>query len=170
MSSSVTTSAMSGPTSSASIPTPRTPSISFYHAKHGPLSLGASPFHVSVSQAEKNLGRLPLPPAAMEQKYLAWDQTYNGPNVATAIPRIVRGGEIAAVAAHVDAVRTSPEVRKRMVIVTSSLSRGAVEAAFAQIAAGNAPSAHFVQLYWLLTSYFSACAEVGAVGYVICQP
>jgi hypothetical protein len=149
---------------------PRTPSISFYHAKHGPLSLGASPFHVSVSQAEKNLGRLPLPPAAMEQKYLTWDQTYNGPNVATAIPRIVRGGDIAAVAAHVDAVRTSPEVRKRMVIVTSSLSRGAVEAAFAQIAAGNAPSAHFVQLYWLLTSYFSACAEVGAVGYVICQP
>jgi len=26
-----------------------------------------------------------------------------------------------------------------------------------------------VQLYWLLTSYFSACIEVGAYPYVVCQ-
>jgi hypothetical protein len=32
------------------------PMITFYHAKHGKLSLGAGPFHISVSQAEKNLG------------------------------------------------------------------------------------------------------------------
>lgn len=30
------------------------PRITFYHAKHGALSLGAGPFHVSVSQAIKN--------------------------------------------------------------------------------------------------------------------
>lgn len=149
---------------------PRRPSISFYHAKHGALSLGASPFHVSVSQAEKNLGRLSLPSAAMAQKYAAWNTTYNGPNVATAIPRIARGGAIAAVEADVDTVRVAPELRKRMIIVTSSLSREAVAQTFAEIAAGDSPTAHFVQLYWLLTSYFSACAEVGAVGYVICKP
>jgi hypothetical protein len=148
----------------------RRPSISFYHAKHGALSLGASPFHISVSQAEKNLGRLPLSPTAMAQKYEAWNATYNGPNVATSIQRIIRGGDIAAIAAHAEAVRTSPEVSKRMVIVTSSLSRAAVAAEFAAVAAGKSPSAHFVQLYWLLTSYFSACAEVGAVGYILCQP
>ncbi|MGH0255230.1 hypothetical protein NKY39_06520 [Sinorhizobium meliloti] len=149
---------------------PRRPSISFYHAKHGDLSLGASPFHVSVSQAEKNLGRLSLASAAMPQKYAAWNTTYNGPNVATAIQRVVRGGDIETIEAQVNTVRAAPELRKRMVIVTSSLSRAAVAQAFQQIAAGALPSAHFVQLYWLLTSYFSACAEVGAVGYIICQP
>jgi len=40
----------------------------------------------------------------------------------------------------------------------------------ADIKSGKRPTAHFVQLYWLLTSFFSACAEVGAAGYVICQP
>jgi len=34
---------------------------------------------------------------------------------------------------------------------------------------GEAPTPHFVQLYWLLMSYFSACAEVGAYPYVVCQ-
>jgi len=28
---------------------------------------------------------------------------------------------------------------------------------------------HIVQLYWLLMSFFSACAEVGAYPYVVCQ-
>jgi hypothetical protein len=148
----------------------RRPSITFYHAKHGQQSLGASPFHVSVSQAEKNLGRMSLAPTTMAQKYQAWDTTYNGPKVASAIPRIVRGGDIAAIQSHVEAVRTAPDVTKRAIIVTSSLSRAAVGETFAQIAAGAPPSAHFVQLYWLLTSYFSSCAELGAVGYVMCQP
>jgi hypothetical protein len=55
-------------------------------------------------------------------------------------------------------------------IVTSSLSRAAVAAVFANAAQGVQPKPHFVQLYWLLMTYFSACAEVGVVGYVICQP
>lgn len=146
------------------------PSITFYHAKHGPLSLGASPFHVSISQAEKNLGRMSLAPSTMAQKYQAWDATYNGPKVASAIPRIARGGDIAAIQSQVEAIRTAPAATKRAIIVTSSLSRAAVGETFAQIAAGARPSAHFVQLYWLLTSYFSACAELGTVGYVMCQP
>jgi hypothetical protein len=44
-----------------------------------------------------------------------------------------------------------------------------LEHTLADIAAGAAPEPHFVQLYWLLTSYFSACAEVGAYAYVVCQ-
>jgi hypothetical protein len=41
------------------------------------------------------------------------------------------------------------------------------ERAFADIKSGKRPTAHFVQLYWLLASFFSTCAEVGAAGYVI---
>ena len=66
--------------------------ISFYHAKHGKLSLGAGPFHVSVSQAMKNLGRMSLPAEPIERKLAGWSKNYvSGGGVKTAIPRIARG-------------------------------------------------------------------------------
>jgi hypothetical protein len=54
--------------------------------------------------------------------------------------------------------------------VISSLSRSDVEEAFAKAARGEALRPNFVQLYWLLMGYFSACTEIGAIGYVVCQP
>jgi hypothetical protein len=146
------------------------PSISFYHAKHGGLSIGGSPFHVAVGQAEKNLGNLPLPAHAMPAKYVSWDNTYNNDGCQTHIHRIMRGGPIANVQAQVDALRLAPDVIKRVLIVTSSLSRSAVQAQFDLAAGGGQPSVYFVQLYWLLMAYFDACTEVNAVGYVVCQP
>lgn len=146
------------------------PTISFYHAKHGDRSLSASAFHDSVGQAIKNLGRMTLPTASMAAKYRSWDQTYRGRKVTSSIPRIVRGGTKAEIKAQIDSLRTAPDLVRRVFIVTSSLSRNAVERVFENAAAGVAPSAHFVQLYWLLMSYFSACTEVGVIGYVVCQP
>lgn len=147
------------------------PLITFYHAKHGKLSLGAAAFHVSVSQAEKNLGRLALPQAAMDAKFDGWEaKPYQNEKKETSIARLMRGGPRISIEQHIARLRNSPEVVRRVSIVTSSLSRKAVEDAFAKIKDGKRPTAHFVQLYWLLTSFFSACAEVGAVGYVICQP
>lgn len=147
------------------------PTITFYHAKHGKLSLGAGAFHISVSQAEKNLGRLAFPKAAIDAKFDSWEkEPYKNSNKVTAIARLMRGGPRADIEKHLARLRNSPEVFKRVSIVTSSLSKKAVEGAFADIKTGKRPTAHFVQLYWLLTSFFSACAEVGAAGYVICQP
>lgn len=148
----------------------RPPSINFYHGKHGALTLGASSFHVSVSQAEKNLGRMAMHPDAMEAKYASWVATYAGPNVQSGIARIVRGGGIVNVRERVDVARQAPDVVKHVYIVTSSLSKAQVEAAFQALVDGGRPSAHFVQLYWLLMAYYSACAEMGAVGFVVCQP
>lgn len=147
------------------------PTITFYHAKHGKLSLGAGAFHISVSQAEKNLGRLALPKAAIEAKFDAWEKgPYKNSKTVTAIARLVRGGPKVDIEKQLARLRNSPEVVKRVSIVTSSLSKKAVEEVFAGIKNGKRPTAHFVQLYWLLSSFFSACAEVGAAGYVICQP
>lgn len=146
------------------------PTINFYHGKHGALTLGASSFHISVSQAEKNLGNLALPADAMELKYAGWAGHYtSGQGTQTQIPKLVRGGTIDTVRQRIDEIREAPDVVQHVHIVTSSLSKAAVAAAFADIAGGGRPSAHFVQLYWLLTSYFSACKEMGAVGFVICQ-
>lgn len=148
----------------------RPPSINFYHGKHGQLTLGASSFHISVSQAEKNLGRMMLQPEVMGAKYAGWGENYVAPGVQSAIRRIVRGGDIADIRQHIDELRQAPDVVRHVYIVTSSLSKAQVAAAFQALAAGERPSAHFVQLYWLLMAYFSACAEMGAVGFVACQP
>jgi hypothetical protein len=146
------------------------PTVSFYHAKHGEESLSASAFHESVGQAIKNLGRMTLPMEAMPGKYRGWAVNYAGPGVRTSIARIVRGGTAQEVATQIDSLRIAPDLIRRVFIVTSSLSRAAVATVFRNAAAGTAPSAHFVQLYWLLMSYFSACSEVGVVGYVVCRP
>lgn len=144
--------------------------VSFYHAKHGARSLSAAAFHDSVGQAIKNLGRMTLPSEAMQAKYASWEAPYRGAGAVTAIPRIIRGGGRLEIEQKIQEVRSAPDLLKRVFIVTSSLSRAEVETAFTAAASGEPPSAHFVQLYWLLTSYFSACTEISAVGYVVCQP
>lgn len=141
----------------------------FYHAKHGELSLGAGPFHISVSQAIKNLGRIGLAASTMPPKFERWRTTYNNDKSRTAISRVCKG-TAAQLENYFEHVRTAPDTIRQVAIVTSSLSKKEVERTLNDIAAGNAPDPYFVQLYWLLMSFFSACNEVGAFGYVICQP
>jgi hypothetical protein len=143
--------------------------VSFYHAKHGDLSLGAGPFHVAVSQAIKNLANMSFPEGRMAQKVLGWGNTYNAPGHATQIPRTIRSNAPDLLDA-VTSARTAPESLRRATIVTSSLSKQAVEQVFADIQNGQRPPPSFVQLYWLLQSFFSACAEVGATGSIVCRP
>lgn len=143
--------------------------ISFYHAKHGAISLGASPFHVAVSQAIKNLGRMALPANAMHGKLQTWGNSYiSGGGQQTAISRIIRGdGQV--LPGEIENLQTAPDVIRKVFIVTSSLSRHDVAETLQAIRNGMSPSPHFVQLYWLLQTFFSACYEVGAFGYVVCQ-
>ncbi|MGO7265423.1 MULTISPECIES: hypothetical protein [Rhizobium] len=143
--------------------------VNFYHGKHGKLSLGASGFHVSVSQAIKNLGNMTFPPDRMAAKIASWSATYNSVKGPSNIPRIKRGA-VATLGDELAQTRTNPDTVRRAVIVTSSLSKKAVEDAVAEIRNGKAPKPAFVQLYWLLQSFLSACTEVGAKGSVICQP
>ena len=129
----------------------RPKTISFYHAKHGALSLSASALHVAVSQAIKNLGRLNLTIEAVEAKLPKWETAYINDNVETLIQRVVRGAAGTIRETIADAL-ASPDTIRRVFIVTSSLSRGQVQQRFAAIQGGEAPTPHFVQLYWLLLS------------------
>jgi hypothetical protein len=95
----------------------RPPSTNFYHGKHSDVGLGASDFHVAISQAEKNLGRLELRAADMHQKYVSWSQTYeSGKGIKTEIEKIVRGGPIASIQQKIDKVRATPDAVRRVYI------------------------------------------------------
>lgn len=146
------------------------PTVTFYHAKHGATSLGASAFHDAVGQGIKNLGRLNLAGEMMTAKHVGWDTDYKADNVVTAIGRRMRGGTREDVERKITAATMAPDVHRRVLIVTSSLSREAVQRTFEAASEGRPPRPSFVQLYWLLTGFFSACAEIGAVGFVVCKP
>ncbi|SPO66835.1 hypothetical protein [Pseudomonas sp. JV241A] len=104
----------------------------------------------------------------MANEFALWDRLYSNGGVTTRIHRTCRGTPAASRTA-VEFCRNAPHTFKRVAIVTSSLSKTAVEQAFKDIEAGRTPSPYFVQLYWLLSSFFAACTEVGAFGCVICQ-
>jgi len=142
--------------------------ISFYHAKHREPTLSASVLHDLVGQAIKNLSRINLAPADVARKFEKWNSPYQNSDVTTAIPRILRGDGPLLQAKITDAL-SSPDTIRRVFIVTSSLSRGQLDEKFASFRGGEAPEPHFVQLYQLLMSYFSACIEVGACAYVTCR-
>ena len=109
-----------------------------------------------------------LPAEAMGKKISRWKKNYINGGVETLIPRISRGNPD-QLTSEFERARSAPDAIRRVFIVTSSLSRGAVERALASIAAGRTPDPYFVQLYWLLLSFFSACSEMNALGYVVCQ-
>lgn len=142
--------------------------ISFYHAKHGPVSNGASHLHVAVSQAMKNLGNMRMATQSMGQKLSKWGQSYKGENVETNITRL-RRGDAKLLEEKIREAAIWPDTIRRVYIVTSSLSKGELEKEFDKIKKGKKPAAHFVQLYWLLMSYFSACAEANTLAYVFCR-
>lgn len=144
--------------------------ISFYHAKHGDRSLSASAFHDAVGQGIKNLGHLMLTGERMAAKYAGWDDTYRNGGAQTAIARYMRGGARAAVEAKISDATGAPDALRRVFIVTSSLSKDDVAEAFAGAAARQALRPNFVQLYWIISTFFAACTEIGANGYIVCRP
>lgn len=148
---------------------PKQPVVTFYHAKHGDDSLGASPFHISVSQAIKNLGRLGLQTAEVQRKFAGWRSNYTNDMVQTSISRVCLG-DSHSLENSFELCRKVPHTQKRVAIVTSSLSKASVETVLQDIQQGSRPTPHFVQLYWLLMSFFAACTEVGAFGMVVCKP
>lgn len=109
----------------------------------------------------------------MDAKYISWAGRYRSKDqVQTDIAKLVRGGPMDQVRARIDEIRLAPDAMRYVYIVTSSLSKEQVKLVFDHLAANPAsrPDYYFVQLYWLLTAYFSSCADMGAVGFVICQP
>lgn len=143
--------------------------ITFYHAKHGEPSLSARAFHISVSQAIKNLRHLRLTPESIDTKRTKWESNYNNDGQQTQIQRIARAN-FAQLQSRVTETAKSPDTIFRVHIVTDSLSRQDVANTLAAARNGTRPPAHFIQLYSLLMGFFSACAEVGAYPAVICRP
>lgn len=138
--------------------------VSFYHCKAGTTNVGASELHEVVSQAVKNLGYLTASPADLEARRGKWAGTWGSD-----IARLHQGGSVKAFTDGFSLAVASPRATRRVVIVTSGLSRGAVESAFETLHAShtNHSAAHVL---WLLSSFADQCRAVGAIPEIICRP
>lgn len=143
----------------------RSHQVTFYHCKGGNTDVGASGLHEVVSQASKNLGFMTASKAELDRRSARWSGLWSN----TAVPRLQRG---ASVAAFIDAFShavAAPQATRRVVLVTSSLSKSALAHAFAAID-GPAGSPVAVHVLWLLSAFVDQCRSVGAIPHIICRP
>lgn len=142
--------------------------IGFYHSKHGDVGLAASEFHIVVSQALKNLGRLDATRGEFLHKIAGkWSDSLG----ATNIQRRRRGaGNANQLADEVYGVVASPNSLREIGLVTSFISKAELQVALDDLANGNTNNPRIIQILWLIASFVSACREVGARPRVFCRP
>jgi hypothetical protein len=144
---------------------PRQHQVTFYHCKGGHTDVGASCLHEVVSQATKTLGFLTASTAELERRASKWSGLWNQ----TSVPRLRRGATVAAFIAAFSQAVAAPQATRRVVLVTSSLSKSAVTQAFHALdGQGGVPEA--VHVLWLLSGFVDQCRNIGAVPEIVCRP
>lgn len=141
----------------------RSNTVIFVHCKHGSETTGATSFQEVVGQALKNLGRAHSTPAELRSKLTAQRALrYWG---GTAIERLrPPGTSWNAFEARFANLLADPDSSREVHLVVTMLSAAEFDIA----AARPTPSAHFVQLIWLLASFANSCREMGAKPVIIC--
>ena len=147
---------------------PTSPMVRFVHCKSGAVGLSASEFHVVVSQALKNLGRLLPADDEVTRKAANWSGS-----LGTGVPRMVPT-TVAPTTADIKAafarVNSDPQTKREVILVVNFLKKSEIATAFNQVAAGTHVAPAAVQLLWLLSSFAHACLDAGAAPRVKCLP
>jgi hypothetical protein len=121
--------------------------------------------HEVVSQAAKNLGYLTATAADLTSRKGKWKRVWKS----TSVPRLQRGASVADFTQAFTKAVAAPQATRRVVVVTSSLSRSAVSTAFATLHVNHSDheAAHVL---WLLAGFVDQCRAMGAVPEIICRP
>jgi hypothetical protein len=139
--------------------------VTFYHCKGGHIDVGASGLHEVVSQATKNFGYLTASSAELRARAARWRGNWNQ----RPIPRLQRGASVDTFIAGFGNAVVAPQATRRVMIVTSSLSKAALSQAFDDLD-HHAPSASVVHILWLLSAFVDQCRAAGAIPHIICRP
>lgn len=141
----------------------RNRALLFVHCKAGNRTTGASSFQEVVGQGLKNLGRVLSTPAVFQAKLAA-----TGRNKYWSTTKIRRlrdsGRRWADFELAVGTILADPDATREVHLVVTMLSIAGFDAA------GLAPTPHFTQLVWLLSSFINSCREMGAKPVIVCGP
>lgn len=139
--------------------------VSFYHCKGGRVDVGASGLHVVVAQATKNFGYLTASAAELNARKPRWSGNWNQRPIAC----LQRGTSPDRFASAFANAVAAPQAKRRVVIVTSSLSKAALAQAFDDLDR-NVPRPNVVHVLWLLSTFVDQCRAVGAIPHIVCRP
>jgi hypothetical protein len=138
--------------------------FTFFHAKDGKPTAGASDFQIVVAQALKNLSRVKVRPDTMETKLVEL-QNKTWWTAGTRIPRLAKGPGWPLLIAAAKALIGNPRANWRVALVVTALSK----ADFIVEMGRAKPKAHFIQLVWLLSAFSSNCKDRDATPIVYCR-
>jgi hypothetical protein len=139
--------------------------VTFYHCKGGRVDVGASGLHEVVSQATKNLGYLTASSAELRARKERWSGNWNRRDIA----RLQRGASVDSFIEGFSKAVVAPQATRRVMIVTSSLSKSALAQEFENLDR-NAPPASVVHVLWLLSAFVDQCRAAGSIPHIICRP
>ena len=159
-----------------------TPKIALVHSKaKSEDSHGASEMQEVVSQAVKNLGKVMLSTTDLDSKEKLWSRTYipsirtkkgqpKPPKVISHISRIMGSYKYnyAHFKRNVLDIVSSPSCQREVVIAVNFVKKSEIDKLVKKANKGKLTS-HETQLLWLMSSFVSACIEVGVKPKVLCR-
>ncbi|HHX8679453.1 hypothetical protein J4H63_23195 [Vibrio alginolyticus] len=159
-----------------------TPKIALVHSKaKSEDSHGASEMQEVVSQAVKNLGKVMLSTTDLDSKEKLWSRTYipsirtkkgqpKPPKVISHISRIMGSYKYnyANFKRNVLDIVSSPSCQREVVIAVNFVKKSEIDKLVKKANKGKLTS-HETQLLWLMSSFVSACIEVGVKPKVLCR-
>ncbi len=147
-------------------------SISFFHSKFKDTNFSASAFQDIIGQAQKNLGNLSPSDYQWPMKEGFWANDYRINGVQTSISRIRKGGTVEDTVNHFKAIKSYPNLRKKVFLIINFISKKDLEDRLIKLADGDAfPERNeVIQILWFVSSLNSSCYEVGTEVYICCKP
>jgi hypothetical protein len=150
--------------------------IVFYHAKFRTASLSATNLEEVFGQAQKNFGYLALSEEMIIHKASRWIRNYRIDKVNTKIRRIRKcpnpSDPINSILSYNDVVSSNPNLRRKVYIVISFLSKKELADSIIKVKRGNYFENMGVtaQILWFVNSLLASANDLGAEFRIICKP
>jgi hypothetical protein len=150
--------------------------VVFYHAKYSKESLSATNLEEVFGQAQKNFGFLTLSEEMIKYRTKKWLEDYNIDKVETKISRIRKCPDAAApiesIETYYERVSSNPNLRRKVVIVISFLSKKELSRSIERVKVNNffENMGVTVQILWFVNSLLASANDLGAEFRIICKP
>jgi hypothetical protein len=150
--------------------------IVFYHAKFHTSSLSATNLEEVFGQAQKNFGYLALSEEMISYRSSRWLRNYKIDGITTKISRIRRclnpQDPIKSIKSYNDTVSSNPNLRRKVFIVISFLSKKELSDSIIKVKKGNYFENQGVtaQILWFVNSLLASANDLGAEFRIICKP
>lgn len=150
--------------------------IVFYHAKFHRESLSATNLEEVFGQAQKNFGYLALSEEMIIHRSSRWIRNYQIDKINTKIRRIRKcpnaSDPIKSILSYNETVSSNPNLRRKVCIVISSLSKKDLTDSIIKVKQGNYFENMGVtaQILWFVNSLLASANDIGAEFRIICRP